>query len=223
MCPFEQGNAKHTGHGVSSAKKGEERFKGLGWLSAVESWWLNEGGNRLYGCAQWPSLCMRFPCMHLWISLSIAVSAALTPVRIDKLCGRTNSEVAGKTHRSAHLPLLPPPPPLWLTSLFVGYIRWKGGGFVFCSVRQNTHVYSSARFDVLSPRNDRLGLAERKIGSVGREREGESVRWELDPRFGSSVLVVISRSLLRFWISMLDSNLIGIWLTNNNDLLLFFF
>lgn len=116
-----------------------------------------------------------------------------------------------------------PPPPLWLTSLFVGYIRWKGGGFVFCSVRQNTHVYSSARFDVLSPRNDRLGLAERKIGSVGREREGESVRWELDPRFGSSVLVVISRSLLRFWISMLDSNLIGIWLTNNNDLLLFFF
>lgn len=171
MCPFEQGNAKHTGHGVSSAKKGEERFKGLGWLSAVESWWLNEGGNRLYGCAQWPSLCMRFPCMHLWISLSIAVSAALTPVRIDKLCGRTNSEVAGKTHRSAHLPLLPPPPPLWLTSLFVGYIRWKGGGFVFCSVRQNTHVYSSARFDVLSPRNDRLGLAERKIGSVGRERE----------------------------------------------------
>lgn len=67
-----------------------------------------------------------------------------------------------------------PPPPLWLTSLFVGYIRWKGGGFVFCSVRQNTHVYSSARFDVLSPRNDRLGLAERKIGSVGRERERES-------------------------------------------------
>lgn len=66
-----------------------------------------------------------------------------------------------------------PPPPLWLTSLFVGYIRWKGGGFVFCSVRQNTHVYSSARFDVLSPRNDRLGLAERKIGSVGREGERE--------------------------------------------------
>lgn len=106
------------------------------------------------------------------------------------------------------LPFLPPPP-LWLTSLFVGYIRWKGGGFVFCSVRQNTHVYSSARFDVLSPRNDRLGLAERKIGSVGREGECEV-------RIGSAFRLkctcrVIPRSLLRFWISILDA-WIPIWL-----------
>lgn len=121
------------------------------------------------------------------------------------------------------LPFLPPPP-LWLTSLFVGYIRWKGGGFVFCSVRQNTHVYSSARFDVLSPRNDRLGLAERKIGSVGRERErvwGENwirvsaqVYLSRDTEIASQILDFDSR---------FDSNLIGIWLTSNNDLLLFFF
>lgn len=144
--------------------------------------------------------------MHLWISLSIAVSA-LTPVRIDKLCGRTNSEVAGKTHRSARLPL-PSPPflPSPLANFALCRIYENGGKarlrFLFW---QNTHVYSSARFDVLSPRNDRLGLAERKIGSAGWGERGENWIRVSAQRTTSSVLVTMLRSLLRFWIWILDA------------------
>lgn len=86
---------------------------------------------------------------------------------------------------------------------------------------QNTRVHSSARFDVLLPRNDRLGLAERKIGSVGwGEREvriGSAFRLNVTT---SSVLVV-DTEILDFH-SMLDFNLIGIWLRSNNDQRYFF-
>lgn len=70
---------------------------------------------------------------------------------------------------------------------------------------QNIHVYSSARFDVLSPRNDRLGLAERKIGSVGWGERGENWIRVSAQRTTSSVLVTMLRSLLRFWIWILDA------------------
>lgn len=160
--------------------------------------------------------------MHLWISLSIAVSAP-TPVRIDKLCGRTNSEVAGKTHRSARLPL--PTPPLWLTSLFVGYTRTvERRGFVFCSGKILTYI---ARRGSTSFRRGTIGSAS-PSGKLDPWAGGREVR------IGSAFRLNVRRQvyLSRYWdrfsdfgfgFSMLGFNLVGIWLTSNDDLFSFFF
>lgn len=169
---------------------------------------------------------MRFPCASLNIVVDRSLCSDSCPHRQimwpnEFWSGRENASIRAPPPSFPSLPT----PPLWLTSLFVGYTRTvERRGFVFCSGKILTYI---ARRGSTSFRRGTIGSAS-PSGKLDPRAGGREVR------IGSAFRLNVRRQvyLSRYWdrfsdfgfgFSMLGFNLVGIWLTSNDDLFSFFF
>lgn len=169
---------------------------------------------------------MRFPYASLNIVVDRSLCSDSCPHRQimwpnEFWSGRENASIRAPPPSFPSLPT----PPLWLTSLFVGYTRTvERRGFVFCSGKIFTYI---ARRGSTSFRRETIGSAS-PSGKLDPRAGGREVRIGSAFRLNVRRQVYLSRCWDRFsdfgfGFSMLGFNLVGIWLTSNDDLFSFFF
>lgn len=166
---------------------------------------------------------MRFPYASLNIVVDRSLCSDSCPHRQimwpnEFWSGRENASIRAPPPSYPSLPT----PPLWLTSLFVGYTRTvERRGFVFCSGKIFTYI---ARRGSMSFRRGTIGSAS-PSGKLDPWAGGE--RWELDPRFGSTydVKCTCHDTEIASQILDLDSRcLVSIWLESGwRATMIFFF